>query len=265
MVVDLAEGVTGLELSGGDFHGARLFAREGEPYGQIVGRAYRRSPDGRTLTGGIGQPLRTAAPEVIGNVNPDWRAGWRNQLSFRAFSLGALLDVRKGGDLFSATKLWGTYTGVLAETVGRGRCNLGEIEGSHYPICDENTGIVFDGVRRVVSGADTTYVENDVPMDGETYAIFNNLFIAEANIVDGSFVKLRELTLSYDVPRRFTDRARLSGLRLSLIGRNLWLWIPDENRYFDPETTVEASNVQGFEYGQIPSPRSIGLTISVRP
>ena len=60
-------------------------------------------------------------------------------------------------------------------------------------------------------------------MDGETYAIFNNLFIAEANIVDGSFVKLRELTLSYDVPRRFTDRARLSGLRLSLIGRNLWL------------------------------------------
>jgi hypothetical protein len=202
---------------------------------------------------------------VIGNFNPDWRAGWQNQLTYRGFGLSTLLDARVGGDVYSVTKMFGTYTGVLEETAGLGRCITEEIEGSHYPLCDENTGIIFDGVRRVVSGTDTTYVENDIPVDGQTLALYGNYLLHEANILDASFVKLRELTLSYDIPEQWTSRAGVSGLQVSLIGRNLWLWTPDENRHIDPETTTEASNVQGFEYGQMPTPRSIGFTVSVRP
>src|SRR5690606_15670984 len=79
IVADLAEGVTGLEISNGDFWGATIFAREDEPYGQIVGRAYDRAPDGRIRVSAGGLPQRTADLRVIGNFNPDWRAGWQNQ------------------------------------------------------------------------------------------------------------------------------------------------------------------------------------------
>ena len=263
-VVELAEGVTGLEISEGDFWGATIFAREGEPYGQIVGRAYQRSPDGRILTGSIGQPLRTAGLEVIGNFNPDWRAGWQNQISFGGFSLSSLIDVKHGGDLYSVTKMWGTYTGVLAETAGKGRCNLDEVAGG-YPICDATNGIIFDGVQRTITGSDTTYAANTIPIDGNTLGIYNNYFTHEANIIDAGFIKLREMTLSYDIPRTFTDRAGLSGLTMSLIGRNLWIKTPDSNPHIDPETSSEASNVQGYEYGQTPPARSFGFTVSVRP
>jgi TonB-linked SusC/RagA family outer membrane protein len=264
-VVDLAPGITGLEISEGDFWGATIFAREGEPYGQIVGRAYDRAPDGRIRVGASGLPTRKPQPEVIGNFNPDWRAGWQNQFTFGGFSLSSLLDVKHGGDLYSVTKMWGTYTGVLAETTGKGRCNPEEVEGSYYPVCDAETGIIFDGVRRVVNGTDTTWVENTVPVDGNTLGLYNNYLIHEANIIDAGFIKLRELTLSYDIPQTFTDRARISGLTLSLIGRNLWMHTPDSNPHVDPETSSEASNVQGYEYGQTPPARSFGFTVSVRP
>jgi hypothetical protein len=116
----------------------------------------------------------------------------------------------------------------------------------------------------VVSGSDTTYVENNTPISGIDYrdVIFG---IEEASMVDATFVKLRELTLSYDVPASLAERLRLSGIQVSLIGRNLWLWTPDSNQHIDPETSTEASNVQGFEYGQMPSARSFGFTFSVRP
>jgi hypothetical protein len=202
---------------------------------------------------------------VIGNFNPDWRAGWQNQVSYRGLTLSSLVDIKHGGDLYSVTKMWGTYTGVLEETGGRGRCNLEEVEGSHYPLCDADTGIIFDGVRRVITGSDTTYVPNDIPIDGNTLGVYNNYFTHEANIIDAGFIKLRELTLAYDIPRTFTDRVGLSGLSLALIGRNLWLKTPDNNPHIDPETSSEASNVQGFEYGQTPPARSFGFTVSVRP
>ena len=116
-----------------------------------------------------------------------------------------------------------------------------------------------------MTGADTTWVENDVAVSGQDFYTYGSYIVPEYNILDASYVKLRELTLSFDVPQRFTGRVGVSGLQVSLIGRNLWLWTPDENRHIDPETANEASNVQGFEYGQMPTPRSVGFTISVRP
>ena len=83
--------------------------------------------------------------------------------------------------------------------------------------------------------------------------------------VDAGFIKLREVTLAYDIPATLTERAGISGLSIALIGRNLWLKTPDENPHIDPETSSEANNVQGFEYGQTPPARSFGVTLSVRP
>jgi hypothetical protein len=123
---------------------------------------------------------------------------------------------------------------------------------------------VVDGVRRVVSAGDTTYVKNETPTNSQSY--WARLYsINESNLVDASFVKLRELTLAYDVPASLIGRAGVSGLQIALTGRNLFLWTPDSNAHIDPESAFDNSNVQGLEYGQMPSVRSFGFNVTVRP
>src|SRR5690606_38539570 len=137
-----------------------------------------------------------------------------------------------------------------------------EVQG--IPGCTAETGIVIPGVKIVsVVGTDTTFATNDIVTDAQNlyWTQYEN---HEANVFDASYFKLRELTLGYELPRSLTDRLRLSGLNMALVGRNLALWGTD-NPHIDPETTFDASNVQGLEQGQIPTPRSIGVSISVRP
>ncbi len=266
-VVALAEGIEGLEVSLDDFWFASLFARVGEPLGQLVGRATRRDPNGNIIvhpTGGY--PLATAEPVPIGNVNPDWRAGWANTFSWGGASLGILFDMRQGGDIYSVTNMFGRLSGVLEETLA-GRCTPvgGPTDLPGYPICDATTGIVVDGVNEIIDGVtgDTTYVTNTTVVDAETFW-FRNIFTTDQNLEDGGYIKLRELTLSYSLPTSLTSGWGLDGgIDISAVGRNLFLWT--NARHLDPETSMEGTNVQGFEYGQMPSVRSFGINVTVRP
>jgi TonB-linked SusC/RagA family outer membrane protein len=262
-VVELTEGVEGLELSEGDFWGVQNFARVGEPLGQLVATSYiQRAPDGQPIiSAGLGVPLWTNAPKVIGNSSPDWRGGWLNELRFRDLSLNTVVDIRRGGDVYSVTQYYGRLSGVLEETVA-GRCVQAAEPLPGYPICDENTALIVPGVNRVVTGTDTTYVPNETPVDAFTRWLYATA-TPEAHLVDAGYVKLREVTLTYDVPTSFTDRLRVSGLTIGLVGRNLALWT--DNPHIDPETAFDNSNVQGLEYAQAPTARSLGFTIMVRP
>jgi hypothetical protein len=87
--------------------------------------------------------------------------------------------------------------------------------------------------------------------------------ITEAHVFDASFIKLREMRLGYTLPTSMTRRIGVDGLSVAAVGRNLWLKanVP----HIDPETAFDASNVQGIEFGQLPSARSIGLFVSVTP
>lgn len=267
-VLSLAEGVDGLELTLGDFWGVQQFARVGEPLGQLVGSAYQRDPDGNIIVSrGVGVPLWTTDKQVIGNFNPDWRAGFANELRYRSARLNFLFDIKHGGEIYSVTHMFGRYAGVLSETEA-GRCtpagNLddGETPPPGYPICDASTGIVFEGVNRVVNGNDTTYIPNTTVVDAETFWAYA-YNVNEPHVVDAGFVKLREVTLAYDLPGSLTDRFRVNGVQVALVGRNLYLWT--KNKHIDPESAFDNSNVQGFEYAQMPSARSIGFNITVRP
>ena len=265
-VVALAPGIEGLQVTLSDFWFAQLFARVGEPMGQIVGAATRRDPDGNVIVSASGYPLETSEPVPIGNVNPDWRAGWGNTFSWGGATLGILLDMRQGGDIYSVTNMFGRFSGVLEETL-EGRCTDpgGPTDLPGYPICDVNTGIVVDGVQEIIDGVtgDTTYVTNTTVVDAETYW-FRNIFTTDQNLEDGGYIKLRELTLSYSLPTSLTSGWGLDGgIDISAVGRNLFLWT--DARHIDPETSMEGTNVQGFEYGQMPSVRSFGFNITVRP
>lgn len=269
-VVSLHPDVKGLQL-GGEWYG-QIWAREGEPYGQIVGYSYKRDSQGRIVVGASGNPVLNTTMKPVGNYNPDWTGGWTNDLGYKGLNLSFLLDIRQGGDIYSVTDMWGTYAGVLESTV-QGRCWLPN-EGytaeakQHMPPClDANgnnlNGIVVDGVMVNAQG-DT--VPNTRVTSAQSYWNSQGVYAnTEAHTFDASNIKLRQLTITYDVPGSLVNRLSISGLQLGLIGRNLAMWGHDKRLSVDPETAYDASNAQGFEFGTTPTSRSVGFSVTVRP
>ncbi|HUG39366.1 MAG TPA: SusC/RagA family TonB-linked outer membrane protein [Longimicrobiales bacterium] len=238
----------------GSYWGLNIEARAGEPYGVMFGTPYRRDPEGRIVVHPtLGYPLSDAANRrVLGNYNPDWTAGLLNRFSFGAFDASVLFDMQQGGNVFSVTNMFGRYAGVLEET----------LEGRENGPCDPGI-IVPNSVYDSDPGPGINYVENtSVTVCPELYnhALYGR---HEAHIFDASYVKLREMKLGWRVPASIMDRVGFSSASLAVVGRNLALWTDTPN--IDPETAFSTGNVQGLEYGQFPTARSIGFTVTVRP
>lgn len=234
----------------GSYYTVSVQARPGQPYGVMYGRKYVRDSQGNIVVSATtGLPLATGPIERLGKYDPDWSGGLSSRLSYRGVALSAQLDGHFGGNIFSLTNVYGRRSGVLYESL-RGR----EVANA---IADGG-GLIVPGVK-VVNG-DT--VPNDRVVTAQAYhkSLTN---ISEEWVYDATFVKLREVRLGYDVPNRFSRRMGVSGVSVALVGRNLKLWTDVPN--IDPETAFNASNVQGFEYGQLPSARSVGFNISVTP
>ncbi|CAL2106432.1 SusC/RagA family protein [Tenacibaculum sp. 190524A02b] len=246
LVNALAPGVNSLTLNS---NFADVVARVGQPYQILVGTDYVRDANGNKVVGADGFYKETDNNSVIGNVNPKWRGGLRNTFTYKNFSLSTLIDAKIGGDVFSLTHYWGRQTGILDETVGVN--DLGN--DMRLPIADGG-GVILEGVKE-----DGT--PNDVRV--ETKEAFDSGHNPEASAVfDASYVKLRELALSYNFPSEITDRLNISTLSISLIGRNLAILHRNVN-HFDPESTYAAGNVQGLEIGTLPTTRSYGVNVKL--
>jgi TonB-linked SusC/RagA family outer membrane protein len=241
----------------GSYWSLNVEARKGEPYGVMFGNGYLRCDDIRIAAGACssdqagmwmlnsaGRPRIDGTRKVLGNYNPDWTGGIQNRFSYGDFDMSVLLDGQKGGNVFSVTNWFGEYAGVLESTL-RGREN---------DFCDP--GIIVEGV--LPDGSNNTSVKT-CP---ESY-FGSNFGNHEASIDDASYIKLREVRLGYQLPGSLVDRMGFSSGEIALIGRNLALWSKVKN--IDPETAFDASNVQGFEFGQFPSARSIGMSLTIRP
>lgn len=239
------------------YYGVTVEARKGEPYGQMYGRLYARDDDGNIIMGSNGRPQNSSSNPVgvVGNYNPDWTGGVGSRFRYAGFSLNVLLDTQQGGSVFSMTNRYGVRSGVLKMSL-KGR-ELYDEDG--VPLApEEGGGLIVPGVR-LVNGS---YVPNDIRVAAQDY--WRGLSgIAEPFTYDATFVKLREIRLGYEVPRRFTDNMRVSRMSLALVGRNLFLWTDVPN--IDPETAFNPGNAQGYEWGQFPSARSFGLSLSVTP
>jgi hypothetical protein len=239
-VEKLAAGLTELPLSP-SLWGARLVAREGSPVGAIVGRRYLRDEATGALIVKNGLPLPDGSGplSVFGSWRPDWSASLLSRTTIRGVELSLLVETRRGGRVFSATNLWGSYAGTLESTAA-----------------SRDVGFVVPGVDSVTGAPNSTTVS------AEDY--FHALgAIHEPWVYDASYVKLRESRLTYETVVR--DVPALSGqtVRLSLIGRNLLTWAKAPN--IDPETALSGAGFQGFEMGQLPTTRSIGLQLTVTP
>jgi outer membrane receptor protein involved in Fe transport len=218
--------------------GVTLEARPGYPLGAIVGTALRRIDGALALDRGL--PVAdSGAARVLGSVAPSWTAGLSNTLRFRGAELSALFDVRRGGKVFSATNMWGSYAGVLEATAFR-----------------PDSGLLIEGVNVATGNANTTNVS--------TQAYYHALgSITEPWVYDASLVKLREIRVSYSLPLTSVPFVGAQSMRLSLVGRNLALWSSVPN--IDPETAMSTSTFQGFELGQLPSAKSVGIQVTLTP
>jgi hypothetical protein len=189
---------------------------------------------------------------VLGTITPDWTGGIRNTFTYKNLSLSALIDMRQGSDVFSMTYIFGRYAGVLDESL-EGRRTVDEVKN----------GYNFGGVYEIkdATGAVTGYGDNTVLQSAEQWnADFYNRR-HDRGVFDGSFVKLRELTLSYNLPKTWFSNSFVSGLRIAAYGRNLAL-LKSNIPHVDPETAFDNSNaMQGIEFGQLPSARTFGLTV----
>ncbi len=251
---------------GGTYWSLAVQARKGSPYGVLWGRGTLRNEDGQVVVNNNGAPIIDPVMRELGNYNPDWIAGIRNRLSYGDFDFSFLFDTKQGGELFSTTIWFNRYSGVAEETLrGREEYFGPLLDANGDPVLDEDgekiytcePGIVVDGVKQ-----DGT--PNDIKICPQDYfhSIFGN---HERGIVDASFIKLREVTLGWNVPASVMDRIGFSSARLSLIGRNLWLWTPSDQPHVDPETAFDTGNRQGLEFGQYPTARSVGFSVTIQP
>jgi TonB-linked SusC/RagA family outer membrane protein len=243
-VVDLATDVETIVLGTGGFGDVIVEARKGEPYGAIRGYKYERNEAGEILVED-GYPVRENSLSVLGNIQPDWTGGWGNQISFGNFSLNTLLDIKKGGKLYSVTNMFGEYAGVLANTV-HGRENDWD-----------DPGVLVDGIDVATGQKNTTRIT------AEEY--YHGLFAyTERYVYDAGYVKLREVRVSYNLPGSWANKffgARAASIALT--GRNLRMWTNVPN--IDPEFAYSSRNDQGIEVNMSPNPRSFGFNLRIIP
>ncbi|MEZ4847708.1 MAG: TonB-dependent receptor [Bacteroidia bacterium] len=245
-VTELPEGIDQLSLV--TWSAVSSLILEGEPYGVLVGTAYRRNDQGEMVIGSDGWPLINTEQIKVGDPNPDWIAGIRNSFTLKGLYLSALLDIRRGGDIWNGTK------GVMN--------NLGT--GYDSGRDREVTGYVFEGVNE--SGEPNTIpVDFANPANGSTGIYWKRngfLGLAEENIEDGSWVRLREVTLSWTLPKSWFDNAFVEGASVGFSGRNLWLWTNYTG--VDPETNLRGdSNDTGWDYFNLPNTKTYSFNINL--
>jgi hypothetical protein len=254
-VLSLTEGLTNLQL--GSFQGGvTLNARVGQPYGVIFGRDYTYHENGGKLVNAAGRYIRTSnSDNVIGDPNPDWTGGMLNKLSYKNWSLSFLVDVQKGGDIFSLDLYYGFATGLYEESVRNN--DLGNPIRDPLTGGDDSGGYILDGVI-----ADGT--PNTTRIDGNVYSNFGYAIEPQkAFVYDAGFIKLREVALSYAFPKKWLANSMFEDIQLSFVGSNLWI-IDKSLPHADPESGLGAGNLQGYSISSLPSTRDFSFNLNVR-
>ncbi|MAU71909.1 MAG: SusC/RagA family protein [Pseudozobellia sp.] len=238
--------------------GVSINASIGEPYGAIRGSGFVFDDNGNKVVNGSGYYL-SQADQVLGNVNPDWVGGVNNRFTYKNLTLNFLIDVQKGGDVFSLDTYYGQGTGLPYYTAG-----LNELGNPvRDPVTDgpDSGGILNEGVTED-GQPNTTRATADF-YGGVFYWGNATRNPAALNVYDASYVKLRELALTYKMPvTKWMSNSFFSAASVSLVGRNLW--IIDKNVPFaDPESGLGAGNVQGYLSGSYPTLKTVGLNLNL--
>lgn len=260
-VLSLADGVDKLYV-GGDFSTPRPVLIVGEPYGVLEGEKLARTEDGIPLVSpSSGMYINDPTTGIIGDPNPDYKLAFTNTFRYKGLSLAFMFDFQKGGCVFSSylTDLLGR--GVTKDTEDRlGTRIIPGVYGDPdtlKPYLDANGNYIPNT---------TTLTESDLWFSDGTYSTYAINSCEEVATYDATVLRLRELSLSYQIPRKFVSRLKLSGVEIGVVGRNLWFWAPNVPKYsnYDPTSnTYGETNVQGIDYTSAPSVRRVAFNVKL--
>ncbi|MGD8746876.1 MAG: SusC/RagA family TonB-linked outer membrane protein [Balneolaceae bacterium] len=265
-VVSIKEGIKTITLFGSSYsYGGSLIEqlRAGYPYGNILGTSYQRyyeNPDNEDpvnvdtdrpiLIGADGFPVRNTTYKVIGNATPDWTAGITNSFSYKNVSLSFLIDIKKGGDLYNQPAAFYAAQGTLPETAHRDETRVFE-------------GVLADGSKNTKEVWLGQGVHNGVDY-GDGY--YRNVYrkVASNFVEDASWIRLRNLSISYNLPSQWISGSLLRSASVTFTGNNLWLYTPYSG--FDPESSQfgAGSNTQGFQGLRTPATKSFTFGIDLK-
>jgi TonB-linked SusC/RagA family outer membrane protein len=264
--------------------GINITARVGQPYGTLEGTTFTR--DAATNAPIVyewsnwrgGHRYLRGAVGPVGNIQADWRGGINNSFSYKNITFSALIDAQMGGNFFSLDTWYGYGTGVYDFQAGTnangnpirtyvedgGGMTWSDVQASNPHI---ETPILWDGAT--VDG-DGNPVGSGSPdanlmmyMNGYGNTLGWALAPNELHVYDASFVKLREVALTYQVPTSQLGDLPVAGVDVSLVGRNLAI-LYKNSPYSDPEAGLTAGNVQGYQSGAYPTLREVGLNLRVK-
>ena len=237
-------------------------------YGALVGRGYKRDEKGR-IVHNQGLPVRTDDNIILGNSQPDFVGGWANTFRYKNLSLKVLLDIKMGGKIYSYTNAMLYSSGLHSKTVNtsdKDKLNgiysrdeekwITDEEGSRELVLG---GIIGKGVKK----EGDAYVENDVMVPRQSYYSRITSQIAEEFIYDASYIKVKQVSLAYNVPKSIISDLNIESVSVAFVASNLWFLyklVPN----VDPESNYNSGNAQGLEHGGAPTPRSLGFSLNVK-
>jgi len=233
-------------LQTGPVGGGQIVATVGGSMGDLYGRGYVRAADGQVVYDPVtGNALISQDVKYLGNTIPKYKIGFNNTFSYKQFRLNLLFDAQVGGVAHSLMNYKMAEQGKTTITLP-GRYN----------------GIIGNGV---VMGADGKYKQNDVIATDidEYYRSHYGADNAEGSTFSTDFIKFREARLDFTLAPGLTKKLGLQRATLGVYGRDLFIWSPWP--MFDPEfgTLSGTDIVRGFETGQFPSTRTMGINLVV--
>ena len=258
LVLSLADGIENLEL--GSFQGGvSINATPGSPAGVIRGTDLVYHENGQPIVNQTGSSSRigkyqitSTSNEIIGDTNPDWTGGIRNSFKYKNFDFSFLIDIQSGGDVFSLDTWYGYATGLYDFTAG-----TNDLGNPVRNTLANGGGIILPGVAPDGS-PNTIRASADNYANPWGYARTAN----SQHVYDASFVKLREMNLTYNFNNANLGNT-IKSASISIIGRNLWI-IHKNTPYSDPEAGLSSGNLQGIHSGSYPAVKEIGASLVLK-
>lgn len=241
-VVSLYNGVDQLVIGG--FSGMAIVAQVGKEYGAFYATDLMTDPSGRVVVDpATGLPRLSTNPVYKGSYQPDFLASFGTNITYKGWNLNVLFDMKQGGKYYSRNKDLMDFVGTSIETAYNNREDY-----------------VWE--NSVVENPDGTFSPNTTPF--HQYDYYTSVIPSGQHLIDASYVKLREVALSYSFPSKWLANTPFGAASLGIFGNNLAIWTAEENVYGDPEQNSSgSSNAQGFDYSSNFSQKNYGVNLKV--
>ncbi|MBB6460448.1 SusC/RagA family TonB-linked outer membrane protein [Flammeovirga kamogawensis] len=255
-------------------------AEVGQPFGVIRGSKWLTDDEGRKLVTSNGVPIQDQE-QILGNAQPDWLGAISNSFKYKNFDLSVLIDAKIGGQIFSETysraETWGNtksslegrddywYSNVILGENNSERAGIGE-DGRAYGDLDRSKGIMLDAwvaERNPETGEWEAVKKNDAYMSPQLFYQLGTSNANEYNTYDASYVKLREVSIGYNIPQKLLRKFKIKRMRIAAVGRNLWIIYQNTPRGIDPEAASYSGNGQGIEIGSLPPTSTLGVDFRI--